>query len=57
VAGKERLDRLEAALAALGQTGAGSHQLLEQHSQQLRELIERGEQAARRLRAATIVAS
>ena len=45
VAGKERLDRMEAALAAIGQTGAESHQLLDQHTHQLRELIE---QAARR---------
>jgi len=48
VASKERLDRLEAMLAALGQAGAESHQQLEQHAQQLREVIERGEQAARR---------
>ena len=45
---KERLDRLEAMLAALGQAGAESRQQLEQHAQQLREVIEHGEQAARR---------
>jgi hypothetical protein len=48
VASKERLDQLEAMLAALGSAGAESRQQLEQHAQQLREVIERGEQAARR---------
>jgi Protein kinase domain len=56
VASNERLDRLEATLVALGQTGTDSRQqreqhaqqLREQHTQQLREMIERGEQAAHR---------
>ena len=48
VTSKERLDQLEAMLVALGQAGAAAHQQREQHAQQLRELIERGEQGARR---------
>jgi hypothetical protein len=48
VASSERLDRLEAMLMTLAEAGAVSHQQLEQHAPQLRELIECGEQAARR---------
>lgn len=47
-ASKERLDRLEAMLAALGQSGVEARQQLEQQAAQLCDLIERGEQAARR---------
>ncbi len=45
VASKERLDRLEAMLIALGQSAVESRQHSAQHAQQLRELVE---QAARR---------
>ncbi|MEO7910547.1 MAG: hypothetical protein ABIV47_12935, partial [Roseiflexaceae bacterium] len=48
VASNERLDRLEAMLVALEQAGAASGQQSEQHAQMLREVIERGEHAARR---------
>jgi hypothetical protein len=48
VANIERLDRMEAMLSALGRASAVSHQEREQHTQQLRELIDRGEQAVRR---------
>jgi hypothetical protein len=45
---KLRLDRLEAALAALGQAAEEAQRHSEQHNQQLLQVIERGEQAARR---------
>jgi hypothetical protein len=48
VANNERLDRLEAMLVALGQAGDDARQQHELHAQQLREVIERGEQGARR---------
>jgi hypothetical protein len=47
-ANSERLERLEAVLLALGQASTDSRQQHESHAQQLREAIERGEQAARR---------